>query len=42
VPVEVKMLNEVPAFHAVLDHLPNERRARIWQQQATAAASMID
>ena len=38
-PVEVKMLNEATAIHAVLNHLPNDLRARIWQQQPTGVSA---
>jgi hypothetical protein len=37
--VEVKMLNEATAIHAVLNHLPNDLRARIWQQQPTGVSA---
>ena len=38
-PVEVKMLNEATVIHAVLSHMPNDLRARIWQQQATTVSA---
>ena len=38
-PVAAKKLNEATAIHAALNHLPNDLRVRIWQQQATAAVS---